>query len=332
MRHRFVQVSLTGLLIAAFLLAGCTAVQMQAPAGQGAAAEAGPRYSFCVIHNNADHPSITAIVAGMQDEAAAYGDIDLTFYDPAFDPQRQVDQIDDCIALQPNVITVNAVDPAAVVAGLKKAQDAGIPLIMHNADTTEEGRQYSLSYVGAPAIAQGRAVGKAMVESLPDGAKGVVIIGKPGQTDVVLRLQGVRESIDASGKNIEFLDEQPANWMADQALTVMQDFLTRYPSPEVNFVLALDDPMALGALEAIKASGRLDEIKLFGFNGNKEACEAIKNGEMEATALSLSYLTGVYTLRTMRDVALGRLVASNIDSPTTAVTPATVDQWLSTCW
>lgn len=336
MRGKAFQSILALLIISVVVLAGCQpiAAPVQAPAQSAAApAEeaAAPRYHFCVIHNNADHPSITAIVQGMNDEAAIYG-VKMTYFDPAFDPQKQLSMIEDCIALKADLIAVNAVDPAAVVAGLKMAHDAGIPVVMHNADTTEEGHQYSETYVGAPAVSQGVAVGKAMVETLPDGAKGVVIIGKPGQTDVVLRLQGVNDAIAAAGKDVQFLDEQPANWMADQALTVMQDFLTRYPPGELDFVLALDDPMALGALEAIKAAGRVDEIKVYGFNGNKEACDAIKNGEMEATALSLSYLTGVYTIRAGYDVLVGRLVPEIINAPTTAVTPATIDRWYEQCW
>jgi ABC-type sugar transport system substrate-binding protein len=341
MKVRVLSLTLLLLLAGVMVLAGCqlvtpTPAAPQEGAGaaapeQAAAPQEGAGYHFCVIHNNADHPSITAIVEGMQDEASAYG-IELTFYDPAFDPQKQVDMIEDCIALQADVIMVNAVDPTAVVAGLQKANEAGIPVVMHNADTSEEGQQYSETYVGAPAIAQGRAVGQAMVEALPDGAKGVVIIGKPGQTDVILRRQGVDEAIAAAGKDIQFMDEQPADWLPDKALTVMQDFLTRYPSGEIDFLLALDDPMALGAMEAIKAADRLDEIQIYGFNGNTEACQAIKNGEMGATALSLSYLTGVYTIRAGYDVMQGRLLPDTIDSPTTAVTAENIDEWLPQCW
>ena len=339
MKSKASLVVLVLLVMSALVVAGCqivTPTPAAPPQGSTAGQEqavqqAGAGYHFCVVHNNADHPSITAIVDGMQDEAQAYG-IELTFYDPAFDPQKQLDMIEDCIALGVDVIAVNAVDPTAVIAGLQKANEAGIPVVMHNADTTEEGKQYSETYVGAPAIAQGRAVGRAMVETLPDGAKGVVIIGKPGQTDVVLRTQGVKEAIAEAGKDIQFLDEQPADWLPDKALTVMQDFLTRYPSGEIDFLLALDDPMALGAMEAIKAANRLEEIKVYGFNGNKEACEAIKNGEMGATALSLSYLTGVYTVRAAYDVMQGRLLPATIDSPTTAVTSENIDQWLEQCW
>ena len=296
-----------------------------------ASAFGAPRYHFCVVHNNADHPSITAVIQGLNDEAEIYN-IKVTHYDPAFDPQKQISMIEDCISLKSDLIVVNAVDPEAVISGLKKAHKAGIPVVMNNADTNDEGRKYTKTYVGAAAVLQGHATGEAMVNTLPNGAKGVVIIGKPGQTDVVLRLQGVREALAKGNRNLEFLDEQPANWMPDQAMTVMQAFLTRYPPGELDFVLALDDPMALGAMQAIKAAGRMNEIKSYGFNGNKQACDAIKNGEMEGTALSLSYLSGVNTIRAGYDVLKGRIVSNEIFSPTQQLIPANIDEWYSQCW
>lgn len=51
--------------------------------------------------------------------------------------------------------------------------------------------------------------------------------------------------------------EQPAEWNKDKALAVMQDLLTRFPSPGIDAVFAMDDPMAIGALTAIKAAGRV---------------------------------------------------------------------------
>jgi ribose transport system substrate-binding protein len=334
MRNRL-QFLLVLLTLGAMVLSACQPAAAptaapEEPAG-GEAAEEGYLYHFCVVHNNADHPSITATAQGFEDEAAVYN-IEVTFFDPAFDPQKQISQIEDCIALDADVIFVNAVDPAAVVAGLKKVDEAGIPLIMHNADTNEEGQQYSLSFVGSDYTEQGRAVGRTMVAQLPDGSKGVILSGKPGQTGVQERIDGAQEVIDASGKDIQFVDVQPAEWMMDKAMTVMQDFLTRYPSGEINFVYGLDDPMALGALEAIKAAGREDEFMVFGVNGNKEACEAIKAGDMNGTALQLSYLAGVYSVRAGYDVLQGRLIPSRIDAPTAGVTPENVDQWFDKCW
>jgi ribose transport system substrate-binding protein len=129
---------------------------------------------------------------------------------------------------------------------------------------------------------------------------------------------------------VDVLAVQPADWSKDKALTVMQDLLTRFP--KIDAVFGQDDPMALGALEAIKAEHREKEIKVFGVNGNKEACAAIKRGEMYGTALQLSYLVGVYTVRAAYDLSHNRLVPTKILAPTAPVTPANVDAWMSQCW
>jgi ribose transport system substrate-binding protein len=299
-----------------------TTIALSAPA-----VAAGP--SICVVHNNADHPSITALVKGMNDEGAIYG-AKITYFDPALNPVKQVSMIEDCISRKPDVIVVNAVDPAAVVPALRKANEAGIPVLMQNADTTPEGHAYTKAFIGSQSYDQGYAVGQMIVNAL--GGKGniVVITGKTGQTDTVNRTAGMQAAFKNAKASINVLAVQPADWSKDKALTVMQDLLTRFP--KIDAVFGQDDPMALGALEAIKAQGREKEIKVFGVNGNKEACQAIKAGDMYGTALQLSYLVGVYTVRAAYDLTQKRLVPSTILAPTAPVTPETVDTWMSQCW
>lgn len=295
--------------------------------GAAPAVAAGP--IICVVHNNADHPSITALVKGMNDEGAIYG-AKITYFDPALNPVKQVSMIEDCISRKPDVIVVNAVDPAAVVPALRKANEAGIPVLMQNADTTPEGHAYTKAFIGSQSYDQGYAVGQMIVKAL--GGKGniVVITGKTGQTDTVNRTAGMQAAFKDAKASIDVLAVQPADWSKDKALTVMQDLLTRFP--KIDAVFGQDDPMALGALEAIKAQGREKEIKVFGVNGNKEACQAIKAGDMYGTALQLSYLVGVYTVRAAYDLTQKRLVPSAILAPTAPVTPETVDTWMSQCW
>lgn len=293
--------------------------------------EAADKLEICVVHNNADHPSITAIVQGMDEEAAVYG-AEVTYFDPAFDPQKQASMIEDCIARQPDVIVVNAVDPEAVVAPIKKAYEAGIPVITQNANSSEDGSQYIETFVGSQSYDQGYAVGKMMVEKLGDTDSKVIFLGgKPGQTDYVNRVQGAKDAWADAGISYEVLADQPAEWSKDKALSVMQDLLTRYPEG-IDAVYAVDDPMAIGALEAIKAASRETEIAVYGTNGNVDACEAIAAGEMAGTALQMSYLVGVYTVRAAYDVSVGRLVADEVLAPTAPVTPVNVDNWMSMCW
>jgi ribose transport system substrate-binding protein len=285
--------------------------------------------SICVVHNNADHPSITALVKGMEDEAKIFG-ATVTAFDPALDPLKQVSMIEDCIARKADVVVVNAVDPAAVVPAIKKASEAGVPVLMQNADTNEAGHAYSKSFIGSQSYDQGYAVGQMIAKALGNKGNVVVITGKAGQTDTVNRTDGMQAAFKDAKADIKVLAVQPADWSKDKALTVMQDLLTRYP--KIDAVFGQDDPMALGALEAIKATGREKEIKVFGVNGNKEACNAIKNGEMYGTALQLSYLVGVYTVRAAYDLVNGRLVPQKILAPTAPVTPETVDVWMAQCW
>jgi len=326
-------------LIFALLLSGCTvntlpsAVPSEgaAAAEQGDAAAAGEPFDICVVHNNADHPSITAIVQGMDEEAQIYN-ANVTYFDPAFDPQKQAAMIEDCIARQADVIVVNAVDPTAVIASIQKAAEAGIPVITQNADVAPEGEQYTETFVGSQSYDQGYAVGKMMVAKLGNNpAKVIFLGGKPGQTDYVNRVQGAQDAWAEAGVSYEVLADQPAEWSKDKALSVMQDLLTRYPTG-IDAVYAVDDPMAMGALEAIKATGREQEIAVFGTNGNTDACQAIQNGDMAGTALQMSYLVGVYAVRAAYDIAEGRLVPDSILAPTAPVTPENIDQWISMCW
>jgi ABC-type sugar transport system substrate-binding protein len=284
---------------------------------------------MCVVHNNADHPSIAAIVRGMNDEGAIYG-AQITYFDPAFDPQKQVQMIEDCITRKPNIIAVNAVDPNAVIPALKKAFDAHIPVIMHNADTTEAGHAYTVTYVGVASVEQGHIGGAELAKDFKGKANIVVLLGKPGQTDTINRRAGMLAAFAEAKADITILAEQPTDWDKDKALTAMQDLLTRYPN--IDAVYSEDDTMSIAAMQAIKAAGR-ENIKIYSSGGMKEACQAIKDNDIiQATAAQSSYLMGVYTVRAAYDILNNRLVGRETLSPSGAITHANIDHWLPNCW
>lgn len=310
-------------IVGVLSLAGIAAATTSKTAGSK-----GP-FTICAVQNNADHPSISAIVKGFKDEAPHYG-AKVTSLDPAGDPQKQASMIQDCIARKPSVIAVNAVDPVAVIPSLKKAHDAHIPVVMFNADTTDAGHQYTATFVGSQSFDQGYAVGQMMAKQLNGQGSIVVIEGNPGQTDTVNRLAGLKAAFQATHAHIKVVAAQTAQWSQDKAVTVMTALLTRYPN--VNAVFGEDDNMALGALQAIQARGKAGKIKVFGVNGQKAACNAIKSGAMAGTALQLSYMVGVYTIRAAYDLYMGRLVPKQLLAPTAAVTKANVGQWQSQCF
>jgi ribose transport system substrate-binding protein len=311
-----------------------TGVALAALLGPGAAAAPAPQekgITVGVVHNLANHPSIQAIIQGFNDEAKYYP-IKYIFLDPAYDPQKQVAMIEDLVSQKVDVIAVNAVDPDAIVPALKAANDAGIPVVMHNADVSEAGRPYVKTFVSPKLYPQGQAVGALAAKDLNCKGNIVIISGKAGQTGVMERTQGFKDAVAAAcpGGGITYLAEQYANWAKDEAVTVMQDFLTRYPN--IDAVYALDDYMAVGALQSIDAAGMKGKIKVYGVGGTKEGCQAIKDGDMQGSAFHFSYLVGVYTARAAWDVAHGRPLTPFIEVPTLPLDRNNVDAVTAYCW
>ena len=328
----FVLIVCVTALVACSAPAAAPAAAAPAAAAPVAAAPATKQIEVCAVFNGMDHPSSTAMLKGFDDEGPLFN-VKVTSFDPATDPQKQATMIEDCISRKPDAIAVNVVDPVAVVSSLKKVYDAGIPVFTFNATTAPEGKQYIATFVGSESYSQGYAVGQMMVKKLgTKNAQVIFIGGNPGQFDYINRVQGAKDAWKDGGVTYTVIADQPAAWNKDKAMALMQDLLTRYPSGKIDAVYAVDDPMAMGALIAIKAADRLKEIAVFGTNGNKDACDALKKGELAGTALQMSYLVGVYTVRVAYDLVNGRLVMNPMLAPTAPLTPENIDKWYSSCW
>ncbi len=129
-------------------------------------------------------------------------------------------------------------------------------------------------YVAGDNIAVGATTAKFLVEQLGGEGEIVVLRGIPTVIDDE-RIKGFTDVIEQS--NIKILDIQYANWNADEAFTLMQDYLAKYP--KIDAVWANDDDMLLGVLEAIQQAGR-EEIRFaLGGNGMKEIIEKVMAGD-----------------------------------------------------
>lgn len=138
-------------------------------------------------------------------------------------------------------------------------------------------------YVAGDNIAVGANTAEWLAEKLNNEGKIVVLRGIPTVIDDE-RIQGFTEVMGDT--NIEILDIQYANWNQDQAFTLMQDYLAKYP--EIDAVWANDDDMLLGVLEAIKESGRTEIKYALGGNGMKEVIELVKANDA-VTPISTPY-------------------------------------------
>jgi simple sugar transport system substrate-binding protein len=97
-------------------------------------------------------------------------------------------------------IAVALVDLQAFNAPIKRALDAGIPVVGYNADAPESGR---LAYIGQDLFVSGQEMGKRIVELVPDGNV-ALFIATPGSLNIQPRIDGAIDSIKKSGKPINY--------------------------------------------------------------------------------------------------------------------------------
>lgn len=138
-------------------------------------------------------------------------------------------------------------------------------------------------YVAGDNIAVGANTADWLVDKLGGEGEIVVLRGIPTVIDDE-RIQGFTEVIDQS--KIKILDIQYANWNQDEAFTLMQDYLGKYPN--IDAVWANDDDMLLGVIEAVDQAERDDVQYMLGGNGMKQVIEMVKAGD-ERTPISTPY-------------------------------------------
>jgi inositol transport system substrate-binding protein len=119
-----------------------------------------------------------------------------------------------------------------------------------------------------------------VIGKFPNGANIVFITGKPGGSAAIDRAKGVHDTIKAAGEKYKIVAEQTANWARSESLTVTQNVLTSLGyTPDA--IIAANDDMALGALEALHQMGiPTGKILVLGIDGLPEALVKIKDGEM----------------------------------------------------
>lgn len=199
-----------------------------------------------------------------------------------FDAQLQASQMDDAIAMRPSVIVLFAADSQALAPGIKKAHDAGIPVLMSNNRPVEESEEYVLGYVGPDYYTQGKLAAE-MMNALLGGSGNVVMIeGLAGQEAQINRAKGFLENVDGG---IELLARQPADWRKDKAIQVMQDFITRYGS-DIDAVYGQDDTLGIGAAIAMEEAGiEGGTIPIISIGGSREGLKAVNDGVIYGTVM-----------------------------------------------
>ena len=260
-----------------------------------------------------NNPFFVDLKDGAEAKAEELG-IELLVVDAQDDAAQQLSSIEDLIIKQIDILVVNPVDGNAVVSAITAANDAGIPVI--TVDRGAEGGDL-VSHIASDNVAGGKMAGDFIAEQINESGKVVEIEGIPGTSAARDRGKGFNESM-AQYPDIEIIAQQPAGFNRAEGMTVMENILQA--NPEIDAVFAHNDNMALGAMEAVSAAGRSDEMIIVGFDAIDDAVEAVEEGELAATIAQKPYLMGEMAVETAQKVANGEEVSEFTSVPLQLIT------------
>jgi len=246
------------------------------------------------------------------------------------DVQKQLSQIQNFIASKVDAIIVNAVDTSATAPMTKLANDAGIPIVYVNrmpSDVDALGPKGA--FVASDEVESGTLQTKEVCRIL--GGKGdiLVMVGDLANQAAVQRTKDIHDVIatpDCSGMKI--LDEQTAVWDPVKAQDLMTNWIAAGHKPAA--VIANNDNMAIGAINAMKAAGwGMDEVVVAGIDATQEALAYMKAGDLDVTVFQDAFGQGAGAVDAAIKLAKGDKVDAKVWIPFQLVTPANMDQFVT---
>lgn len=232
-----------------------------------------------------------AMVEGVKTRAAEAGII-LNVIDGKGDPNLQVTQVLDAVTKQPDVLLINPVDATLLVAGVKRANEANIPVfIMENAPP------------------EGKFIGFVDFDNVAGGSMGADGLAKMiGEEGAVLETRGSVGSAQAEARHKGFNDQMAAKypkvtvkslnteWVADNAYKMVLDAFTQ--DPNIKGVFSHNDEMVRGIVSALRQIGKLvppgepGHVFVMGLDGTPLALDRIRDGTQDATVAQDPYAMG----------------------------------------
>lgn len=306
MKERWTMMGLLLILI----LAGCGSGENEGETsaeGSGASEDLVIGFSQVTLES----PFYTSLVDGAKAEAETAG-VELKVVDAQNDIEKQNSDIQSLITQGVDVLLINPVNPSAVAPALRAAESAGIPVITVDRATNEE----VVSYIGRDNEEMGRIAGEKAVELLGgESATGKIIElqGDAGGTVMQARHDGFHEVVEkVSG--IEIIEGPYSDYIRAKAVSSMQDLLQAHP--DVKMVYAHNDDMALGAMQVLEQSGKLEEVQVVGIDGLMEAVKKIEEGSYQATVINDPISLGTLAIQAAIKVGNGEDVEKVMNAET----------------
>lgn len=328
---------LAGLMVASFAACGAKPAAPAAPVASDApaapASEAAPAapvatdvsIGSCIY--KFDDTFMTGVRNNMTSAADKLG-VTLEIVDSQNKQASQNDQVDTYITKGVSALAINPVDLTAAAPILDKAKAAGLPIVFFNRQPKEDvmASYDKVWYVGAKAEESGTMSGQIISDyfkATPEADKNkdgsvqyVMLTGEPGHQDATLRTEYSIKAIEEAGFKTEKLASDTAMWDKVKATDLMKTFIASNGLDKIEAVLANNDDMALGAIEALKAEGynkgdATKYIPVVGVDATAPALAAMADGSLLGTVLNDGENQGIASVNIAAAAAQGKEITKD---------------------
>ena len=248
-----------------------------------------------------NNPFFVTLTEGAR-KAATENNVELVVVDAGDDAAKQTSDIEDLVSRNVGVLIVNPVDSDAVAPAVKSAMSQGIKVIavVRGVNGVDVDCQ-----IASDNVAGARMATEYLMDLVGEGAKVAELQGVPGASATIDRGAGFHQVADQS---LQVAASQTANFNRAEGMTVMENILQS--DGTIKGVFAHNDEMALGAVEAVAASGK--DIKIVGFDATDDAQKAVKDGKMAATVAQKPDKMGETAIGTAVKIMAGETVEKSI--------------------
>ena len=241
----------------------------------GAAAHAADTRIGVTIYKYDDN-FMSVVRKAIEQDAKAAPDVQLLMNDSQNDQSKQNDQIDVLLAKGVKALAINLVDPAAAGTVIEKARGQNVPVVFFNKES---------GIIQGDLIAKHWAANQGWDLNKDGQIQFVLLKGEPGHPDAEARTTYVIKELNDKGIKTEQLQLDTAMWDTAQAKDKMDAWLSGPNANKIEVVIANNDAMAMGAVEALKAHNK-SSIPVFGVDALPEALALVKSGALAGTVLN----------------------------------------------
>ena len=329
MKKRISLLTVFLILALSLSLAACASAPEAEETGADTAAEA-EKVSATVLWRAFDDQYQSGFRIIMENEAEKMGDIVVDMQDGENDVEKQTGKLEAALSKGTDAVAILGINSESTQSLMEKAKADDVPTVFFNTIPSEEtmADYDKIWYVGADPKESGVMCAQALInywnanteiaDKNGDGKLQLVILqGEIGNNDVILRTAAYEETLQEQGIDYEVVAMDTANWDKAQALDKMNAWITAYGIDGIEGVLANNDSMAMGAVQAALNNeyntGDPEKfMPVVGIDATIEALESMKDGALLGTVLNDRQSQSIAVLNILKTVVAGEEVTSDV--------------------